>query len=210
MHRFHLLGLSLFVSACAHTGYPPASDPSSASGPPSEAHAGHDKHDEHEDDNVPNDATTRAKSARVAVMQTDDGACETEVLGLVDIHKKMESTEQALDLLRRKAVVLGGEKVIGVEFHHGEGGEEPTHLSGMAVRCNALLRGRPYDVLGKIDIPGGTGDEDEALHQLRAKASAMRADLIIGVSFEHGEGEGQPSHISGTAIRLRRSSADTN
>ena len=45
------------------------------------------------------------------------------------------------------------------------------------------------------------GDEDEALVRLKAKARAIHADLIIAISFEHGEGEGQPSHISGTAIR---------
>ena len=201
MHRSPPLIFSLFVSACAHNGYPPAGDPSSSAHPHGKSQTDHDNREEQEDDNVPNDSIMRAKAARVTVMQTDDGSCETEVLGLVDIHKKMESTAQALDLLKRKAVVLGGEKVVGVEFHHGEGGEEPTHLSGMAVRCNALLRGRSYEVLGRIDTPGGMGDEDEALVRLKAKARAMHADLIIAISFEHGEGEGQPSHISGTAIR---------
>jgi hypothetical protein len=28
---------------------------------------------------------------------------------------------------------MGADAVVGVEFHHGEG-DEPTHLSGMAVR----------------------------------------------------------------------------
>ena len=41
--------------------------------------------------------------------------------------------DAALDALRRKAAAMGADAVVGVEFHHSEGGE-PTHLSGLAVR----------------------------------------------------------------------------
>jgi hypothetical protein len=32
----------------------------------------------------------------------------------------------------------------------------------MAVRCKDLIRGRPYDVVGEIDVPGRMGHDDEA------------------------------------------------
>ncbi len=38
---------------------------------------------------------------------------------------------------------MGADAVVGVEFEHGEGQGEPTHLSGLAVR---FLPGVPYSV----------------------------------------------------------------
>ena len=71
-----------------------------------------------------------------------EAECTAEVLGLVDVHEPVKSTAEGLELLRRRAAVLGAEAVVGVEFEHGEGGAEKTLLSGTAVRCKDLLRGR--------------------------------------------------------------------
>jgi uncharacterized protein YbjQ (UPF0145 family) len=139
----------------------------------------------------------------VRVIQNDELGCPSEVLGLVDIHEPVATVDRALEVLKRKAAKLGAEAVIGVEFHHGEPGEEPTHLSGMAVRCHDLIKGRAYDVLGRIEVPGKMGDEDDAERELLARAGAMGADLIIGMGFEHGEGGDQPTKVWGTAIRFR-------
>ena len=46
--------------------------------------------------------------------------------------------------------------------------------------------------------------EEDALSELKARARALHADLILGVKFEHGEGEGQPTRVTGTAIRFVR------
>jgi uncharacterized protein YbjQ (UPF0145 family) len=127
----------------------------------------------------------------------------TEVLGTVDVHEHMGTEEQALGVLRGRAAALGAEAVVGVEFHHGEGHAEAVHLSGMAVRCKDLVQGRAYDVIGTIDVPGSMGHEDDAFDRLRIKARDMHADLIIDTHFQHGEGEGQPTHVTGKAIRFR-------
>jgi uncharacterized protein YbjQ (UPF0145 family) len=152
---------------------------------------------------IVNDPTVIAAAAHVRVIQNDTPDCPSEVLGLVDIHEPVTSVDRALEVLKRKAARLGAEAVIGVEFHHGEPGEEPTHLSGMAVRCNDLIKGRAYDVLGRIEVPGKMGDEDDAERELMSRARAMGADLVMGIGFEHGEGGEQPTRVWGTAIRFR-------
>jgi uncharacterized protein YbjQ (UPF0145 family) len=150
----------LLLPACEEV--PHASDPSSASHEAAnDDDHGHDHHggehaddDDHDHDHapVPDDPATRALAARVRVMQGEDIGCSTEALGLVDVHSHMHETDHALDVLKRRAAVLGAEAVLGVDFHHGEGGHEPTHLSGMAVRCHDLVKGRSYDVISKLDV----------------------------------------------------------
>jgi hypothetical protein len=57
-----------------------------------------------------------------------------EVVGVVDVHEPGGGEAAAMELLRERAFGLGADAVVGVEFHHGDGPGEPTHLSGMAVR----------------------------------------------------------------------------
>ena len=144
-----------------------------------------------------------AAASKVRVIQNDQLDCPSEVMGLVDIHQPVKTQDQALEVLKRKAAKLGADAVMGVEFHHGEPGEEPTHLSGMAVRCNDLLKGREYTVLEKIEIKGKMGKEDDAEAELLARAGAMHADLVIGMGFEHGEGGSEPTRVWGTAIKFK-------
>jgi uncharacterized protein YbjQ (UPF0145 family) len=144
-----------------------------------------------------------AAASKVRVIQNNQLDCPSEVMGLVDIHQPVKTQDQALEVLKRKAAKLGADAVMGVEFHHGEPGEEPTHLSGMAVRCNDLLKGREYTVLEKIEIKGKMGKEDDAEAELLSRAGAMHADLVIGMGFEHGEGGSEPSRVWGTAIKFK-------
>jgi uncharacterized protein YbjQ (UPF0145 family) len=65
------------------------------------------------------------------------------VVGVVDAHLPMGSHESALDVLRSRAASMGADAVVGVEFHHGEGEGQPTHLSGLAVR---FIRKAPYAI----------------------------------------------------------------
>jgi uncharacterized protein YbjQ (UPF0145 family) len=176
--------------------------------PPSDSQSSGDEsskeHDEAAEERaVVNDPAVIAASQKVRVVQNDELGCPSEVLGLVDIHEPVATVDRALQILKRKAAKIGAEAVIGVEFHHGEPGEEPTHLSGMAVRCNDLIKGRAYEVLGRIDVAGKMGDEDDAERELLARAGAMGADLVMGMGFEHGEGGKQPTRVWGTAIRFR-------
>ncbi len=152
---------------------------------------------------IVNDPAVIAAGQKVRVIQNDHLDCPSQVMGLVDIHEPVQSKQQALDVLKRKAAKLGAEAVIGVEFHHGEPGEEPTHLSGMAVKCRDLLQGRTYTVLGKIEIKGAMGKEDDAEAELLRRAGEMHADLLLDMGFEHGEGGSQPTRVWGTAVKFQ-------
>ena len=46
------------------------------------------------------------------------------------------------------------------------------------------------------------GKHDEALRTLQAKAALLGADAVVGVEFHHGEGEGEPTHLSGLAVKF--------
>jgi hypothetical protein len=95
---------------------------------------------------IVSDAPVLAGSAggdpsRVLVLQSTHLDRPSEVVGVVDAHVPMGSHDAALDVLRQHAAQLGADAVVGVEFHHGEGEEQPTHLSGLAVR---FLQAVPY------------------------------------------------------------------
>jgi hypothetical protein len=79
-------------------------------------------------------AMRQADASNVLVLQTTKLDRYAEVVGVVDVHEGMGDERVALQALREKAATMGADAVIGVEFHHGEGEGEPTHLSGMAVR----------------------------------------------------------------------------
>ena len=195
--RWSTAVLPLFMLAgCA--GWRPPDDPSRLS--PSMESASEEAENERA---IVNDPAVIAAARNVRVLENDNLGCPSEVLGLVDIHEPVESVDRALEVLKRKAAKVGAAAVIGVEFHHGEPGEEPTHLSGIAVRCNDLIKGRAYGVLGRIEIPGRMGDEDDAERELLTRAGAMGADLVIDIGFEHGDGEGHPTKVWGSAIRFR-------
>ncbi len=81
--------------------------------------------------------------SRVLVLEGKHLDRPAEVVGVVDAHEEMGKHEAALWALKTKAARLGADAVVGVEFHHGEGEGEPTHLSGLAVR---FLRAVPYPV----------------------------------------------------------------
>jgi hypothetical protein len=93
---------------------------------------------------APETATpARGNASHVLVLQSTHLDRPSEVVGVIDTHVPMGSHEAALDLLRRKAAAMGADAVVGVEFHHGEGEGQPTHLSGLAVR---FLQAVPYPI----------------------------------------------------------------
>lgn len=148
------------------------------------------------------DPQLEAAARNVRLMARNDLGCKTEVLGLVDVHEDGSTAEQAVSDLKLRAAELGAEAVIGVDFEHGDG-HQATHLSGMAVRCRDLLRGRSYEVIGSIEVPGAMGDEEEAFRKMKDRARELRADLLIDVAFDHGEAGRGPTKLRGTAIRFR-------
>jgi hypothetical protein len=77
---------------------------------------------------------TALPAERVLVLQSSHVDRLTEVVGVIDVHAAMGGHDAALGLLKQRAAELGADAVLGVEFHHGHGDDEPTHLSGLAVR----------------------------------------------------------------------------
>src|SRR5512146_2007332 len=95
--------------------------------PPSAHHGGEWLHDDDDHDghgSVPiraPDPQLEEAARHVRVMAQNDLGCTTEVLGLVDVHEKMETSEAALMELKMRAAELGAEAVVGTDFEHGEG-----------------------------------------------------------------------------------------
>ncbi len=61
---------------------------------------------------------------------------------------------------------------------------------------------RASEVVGVVDAHESMGTQEQALNALRTKAAAMGADAVVGVEFHHGESEGEPTHLSGLAVRF--------
>jgi hypothetical protein len=77
--------------------------------------------------------------------------------------------------------------VVGVEFHRDN--KDFTDLSGLAVRYHDLRRNRPYDTLEVIRVHEGEGKDGDAMDELRRRATALNADLIIDVAWHHNDAE---------------------
>ncbi len=63
---------------------------------------------------------------------------------------------------------------------------------------------RPAEVVGVVDAHEEMGKHEAALWALKTKAARLGADAVIGVEFHHGESEGEPTHLSGLAVRFVR------
>jgi uncharacterized protein YbjQ (UPF0145 family) len=141
-------------------------------------------------------------------LESENSTREMEAMGIVDAHEKPGHHDEALQELREAAAALGAEAVVGVEFHHGEGGGAVSHLSGVAVRYRKLKRDEPYDIVGFLDVAMDMEDQDRAMRELQRQSSRYHADLIIDIHYEHGEGNGEKIHLRGKAIRYRSGSDD--
>ncbi len=61
---------------------------------------------------------------------------------------------------------------------------------------------RPAQVVGVVDAHEEMGKHDGALHALQTKAARLGADAVVGVEFHHGEAQGEPTHLSGLAVKF--------
>ena len=75
--------------------------------------------------------TSRARTVQVLVDKHIPRP--TELIAVFDLHSRADSEDKGFDELRARAAAIGADAVIGAEFEHGEA-NEPSHLSGMAVR----------------------------------------------------------------------------
>ncbi|HSQ64631.1 MAG TPA: hypothetical protein VLM85_15515 [Polyangiaceae bacterium] len=205
LHARRLKNIVLVVSlALASAGAVACDPPGAGESESAKSPSGEGENKYAKEDEEPVTPELEAKAAKVQVLENTSGlGCPTEVIGLVDVHEPVKTVDQALRELRLDAARLGAQAVVGVEFHHGEPGEEPTHLSGQAVRCNDLLKGRAYDVLGDVQVTEKMGSEEALLAALKSKAKSVGADLLLDVKFDHGEGGDEAMKMSGTAIRFK-------
>jgi hypothetical protein len=105
-------------------------------------HESEHEHDEHEHHHHPHVVLTpeiRRAAARILVLQSTRTEHVTEVMGVVDVHADSGDQDEAHDELRAVALSMGADAVLGVEFHHGETHDAPTHLSGLAVRFRTSI-----------------------------------------------------------------------
>jgi uncharacterized protein YbjQ (UPF0145 family) len=146
------------------------------------------------------------RPARSKVMVLKDVAITqpTEILGLVDVYEQLYDHDRALESLKAKAEALGADAIVGLEYHHG-GGKEPSRLSGTAIKFKDLVQGRRYEPLGTIEVKYDPGEEAQGLRELKAKARAIHADLILELKYDRGDGNDQP-RVSGTAVKFARGS----
>jgi len=82
----------------------------------------------------------------------------------------------------------------------------PSNVAGRDPSRILVLQGthldRPAEVIGVVDAHLAVGDQDAAVAALRIRAAQMGADAVVGVEFHHGEGAGEPIHLSGLAVRF--------
>ena len=78
----------------------------------------------------------------------------------------------------------------------------PTGYGSSVMVLQSRHLDRATEVLGILDIHLPVGGQDAALAELRAQAAAMGADAVVGAEFHHGEGQGEPIHVSGMAVRF--------
>jgi uncharacterized protein YbjQ (UPF0145 family) len=87
------------------------------------------------------------------------------------------------------------------DAHVDESADDAMHLSGTAVRYRDLVDGRRYEVIELIEVTDRMGREEEALDRLRARATRVRADLVLSVRFDHDEAS-ETVVVTGTAVRF--------
>jgi hypothetical protein len=94
--------------------------------------------------------------------------------GAAPVHHEHEADGAAVDLSRaRRVLLLQGRKL-----------------------------DRPAEVVGVVDAHEPSGREDVAFQRLQQNAAALGADAVVGIDFHHGEGQGEPLHLSGLAVRF--------
>ena len=90
--------------------------------------------------------------------------------------------------------------------HENEHANEGGAVDLSRARRVLLLQGRrlerPAEVVGVVDAHEPSGREDVAFQRLQERAAALGADAVVGIDFHHGEGPGEPLHLSGLAVRF--------
>lgn len=82
--------------------------------------------------------------------------------------------------------------------------ELPTVVPSHVMVLQSTHLDRPAEVVGVVDAHEEMGHHEAALDLLKRRAAQLGADAVVGVEFHHGESEGEPTHLSGLAVRFLR------
>jgi uncharacterized protein YbjQ (UPF0145 family) len=134
----------------------------------------------------------------ILLVASGDAGCDGEALGVIEAPFAYGEDEGARAALKAEASKRGADAVIDVKRVTNDG---EIHLMGTAVRCRALREARPFDVIGKIDVPEVEGGPEAAFAELRARAYEMNADLVVDVRLASDDANHE--HVTGTAIKYR-------
>jgi hypothetical protein len=86
--------------------------------------------------------------------------------------------------------------------HDSEGGAVDVSRARRVLLLQGRRLERPAEVVGVVDAHEPSGREDIAFQRLQERAAALGADAVVGIDFHHGEGAGEPLHLSGLAVRF--------
>ena len=88
------------------------------------------------------------------------------------------------------------------DHHDSEGGTVDLARARHVLLLQGRRLERPAEVVGVVDAHEPGGREDVAFQRLQERAAALGADAVVGIDFHHGEGAGEPLHLSGLAVRF--------
>ena len=86
--------------------------------------------------------------------------------------------------------------------HESDGAAVDLSRSRRVLLLQGRKLDRPAEVVGVVDAHEPSGREDAAFQRLQQNAAALGADAVVGIDFHHGEGPGEPLHLSGLAVRF--------
>lgn len=98
-------------------------------------------------------------------------------------------------------IVPAAEPAAAAETGGGTPQVQPRDPSRVLVLQTTKLD-RYAEVLGPIDVHEPMVSDAAALERLREEAAGMGADAVVGVEFHHGDTPGEPTHLSGLAVRF--------
>ena len=151
-------------------------------------------------------APKRHGNAEVRLFTLDNADCPTEALGVVNERADDGDEGAAVERIKAKARGMGADAVVGYRTEtHGTNGGTGLDLAGVAVRCKKLAEDRPYDVLGRIEVPvasDAASNDQDAFDELLARADKMHANLVLDVHVVPGQ-NGAHGKVVGAAIRYR-------
>ncbi len=151
---------------------------------------------------VPPRAEAPLTAEDVAVRSTDTLDRPSEVLTTLRGFDEFGDADAAISRLRVEAASIGANAIIGVTVRRD--GPAAREVTGLAVRYRDVVAGRSYDLLEHVSVPARSASDEAAIEQLRARARAAGADLIVNIALEPADAESlRGDRLVGDAVHVR-------